>query len=169
MGNGKKPHGKRKGREAASGNLPHEYVFPSEPGRNAHLQIAEYEQLMALIRHYGNVRFATLTLAVAICGGLLAILFGEHVCLPKRIITALPLVGALATGVCWIIEVSAALAWRHCAQRAAKLEGGQIGFRIHSTMPGAPTFNLLPTTYMVSVLYLTTIGFWIWVFALLRG
>jgi hypothetical protein len=131
--------------------------------------MAEYEHLLALIRHYGNVRFATLTLGVAICGGLLAILFGDGTSLPRQIATALPLIGAVATGVCWITEVSAALAWRHCAQRAARIEGGQVGFKIHSTMPGAPNFNWLPTTYCVSILYVVVIGFWASVFCFLRG
>ncbi len=121
----------------------------------------EYKELMELLRHYGNVRFATLTLFSAVVAGLLAISYGSSTNVPKTIKLFLEVGGLIATIVFWIMEVVAALIGRHCMRRAAELEG-HLGFRILSTMRGAPRFHWLPTTYVVSVLYLASLGFWVY-------
>ena len=117
---------------------------------------------MELIRYYGNVRFATLTLFAAVVGGLLAISYASSTPLPKAIKTLLEVGGVIVTAVFWIMELSAVFVWIHFAQRAAELESTHLEFRILSTMRGAPRFHFLPTTYAVSALYLASLLFWIY-------
>lgn len=115
---------------------------------------------MELYRHYGNVRFATLTLFSGVVGGLLAISYGLSGSLPKNTRILLDVGGLLATGTFWVMEISAVLVWLHCVRRAAELEINHLGFRILSTMRDAPRFRILPTTVAVSAFYLAAAIFW---------
>jgi hypothetical protein len=99
-----------------------------------------YDELMELIRYYGNIRFATLTLFAAVVAGLLAISYTSGTLLPKTIKTLLEVGGLVATAAFWIMELSAVFVWIHCARRASELETAHLQFRILSTMRGAPRF-----------------------------
>ena len=122
----------------------------------------EYDELMELIRYYGNIRFATLTLFAAAVAGLLAISYASSTAPPKNIKTLLGVGGLVATAAFWIMELSALFVWIHCARRASKLETEHLHFHILSTMRGAPRFYFLPTTYAVSGLYLASLLFWVY-------
>jgi hypothetical protein len=115
----------------------------------------EYAELMQMLRFYGNMRFAVLTVFAALTGGLVAFLGKAAV--PLQVMR---IGGLIVVLVCWIGEISAVFVWGHFAKRAAKLEES-LDYQMYSTMPGAPHFRFLPTTYAIWLLYLLVALFWL--------
>lgn len=120
----------------------------------------EYSELMQMLRFYGNMRFALLTVFAALTGGLLAFLGKAETASSAVPLQAMRIGGLIVALVCWVGEVSAVFVWSHFAKRAAALED-VLGYRMYSTMPGAPHFRFLPTTYAVWLLYLLVGVFWL--------
>jgi len=117
----------------------------------------EYLDASTNVRHHGTLRFAQLTLFVAITGGLLNGFFaqntpGRH---GKLVLELLGLVAALAF---FIIEVRTARYWLHYRSRAEYLEA-RLGYEQYSTLPKGKW--KLTAQNATRALYLVTILFWI--------
>ncbi len=120
----------------------------------------EYSGLMEYMRFYGNVRFATLTVFAALTRGILTFIFKRESHLTPLLQFVLKIIGIFITLTFWIAEVSAVILWRHFAKRAIALEN-PLSYKVFSTIPGAPHFWFMPTTYSVSFLYFSVLVFWL--------
>src|SRR5262249_47924993 len=93
------------------------------------------------LRFYANQKMAETTIFIAIRGGLLTALFNLDAIKPPHAPLALKLCGIASSLAFLLILESTHYAWFHLATRAAVLER-TLGFKLWSSMPGAPDFNL---------------------------
>jgi hypothetical protein len=82
----------------------------------------EYLDLSQNIRHYGNLRFAQLTLFAAITAGLVKVAIENAHEWPVPLRTALYTAGALVAASFWVMEERGADYWHHFRRRADKIE-----------------------------------------------
>jgi hypothetical protein len=122
---------------------------------------SEYGELMQLVRFYGNVRFAALSVFMALTGALLVIVFKSTPPLSPEITTVMETGGALVALIFWVTEESAAYIAIRFMRRAAGLEK-TLGYQIFSALPGAPRFPYRPTVVAMRLQYLLTFAFWSW-------
>ena len=117
----------------------------------------EYKDLSENMRHYANMRFAQLTIFVALTGGLIAVLFNKDSLpsLPTK--NVLKVVGIFIAVMFWIMEERAADYWHHFRKRAVELED-LLGYRQYK---GRPTRRLLTATNASRAIYGGVIVFWI--------
>ena len=119
----------------------------------------EYSDLSTNMRHYGNMRFAQLTIFIAITGALLKFRFESNSSLPCVIKQLVALGGLIISVVFLIMEISSSYLWAHFARRAAELET-RLGYYQYSTLLGAPKFNVRPSTWAIGILFLFVLFFW---------
>ena len=131
---------------------------------NTRPPIDEYKDLSENMRHYGNMRFAQLTIFIAITGGLLAVIFGNKNPSPNHII--IPLIGISIAIMFWIMEERAADYWQTFKKRAVVLEI-KLGFQQYSIRPKARFWDKLTATNASRAIYGLSILFWIHYFILL--
>ena len=121
----------------------------------------EYSDLTANMRHYANMRFAQLTIFIAITAALLKFLFDSNSPLQFTIREVLTWGGFLISLVFWAMEISSTYMWRHFARRAVVLEV-KLGYRQYSTLPTAPKFTFIGlATWAVEFLFLVVSIFWL--------
>jgi hypothetical protein len=116
----------------------------------------EYLDASANMRAYGNMRFAQLTLYVAITAGLLKLLFtsGPQItCATSRIVA---LGGCLATIAFGVMEERSSDYWHHFRRRAVDLER-ELGYKQHTA---APSRKVISATNAVRMLYIIMLAFW---------
>ena len=121
----------------------------------------EYMDVSANMRQYGNMRFAQLTLFIAVIAGLLVILFESDPPLDSSVRYVLKFGGLIITIVFWIMEERATSYWDHYRNRAVELEK-QLGYKQYSTRP---TRGFFSATNAVRVLY--SFMFLLWVITLI--
>ena len=121
----------------------------------------EYLDLSANMRHYGNMRFAQLTIFIAITAALLRFLFGSNSSLPCTTKQLLTWGGLVITVTFLIMEITCTYLWTRFAKRAAELET-KLGYRQYSTLPGAPNFRTIrPSTWAIGFFFLFALTFWL--------
>lgn len=121
----------------------------------------EYQEATSIMRHAGTLQLAALTAFVAITGGLLALIYVTTNSMPNQIKLAIKYGGLLISLLFLLIGVSNSFFWGHFARRACKLEGN-LNYKLYSTLPGAPKFNLIrPTRTAIWFLYIATAIFWL--------
>jgi len=116
----------------------------------------EYLDVSANLRHYGSMRFALLTLFLAIIGGLLVSVFGDQVQPPVAVRTILRVGGALSSVAFLVMEQRACRYWRAFRQRAVELEK-ELGFKQYSSCPKQ---GVVSSTNAVRLFYILVGLFW---------
>lgn len=119
--------------------------------------VVEYKDLSDNMRHYGNMRFAQLTIFVAITGGLLAVISNEKSALLPIHKTILKVVGLCIAVTFWIMEERAADYWHHFRKRAEMLEES-LGYEQYR---GRPEKRLLTATNATRTIFVGIIVLWL--------
>lgn len=117
----------------------------------------EYKDVSANMRQYGNMRFAQLTLFIALTASLLMGLFTSNPALSFLVRFVLKIGGLITTVVFWIMEERAADYWHHFRRRAVDLEK-QLGYKQYSTRPAR---TIVTATNAVRVFYSFMFLFWV--------
>jgi hypothetical protein len=102
----------------------------------------EYKDLSDNMRHYGNMRFAQLTLYFALTAGLVTALFTVDPPLSVSMRLVLKIIGALASASFGVMEERAADYWHHFRRRAVEIEKS-LGYKQYTD---SPTAKLLSAT-----------------------
>jgi hypothetical protein len=117
----------------------------------------EYLDASENVRHWSNLRFAQLTVFIAVTAGLTATLFQAQTPLSPSIRLVTKLAGLLIVAVFWITEERTMMYWRNFVRRAAVLEQ-ELGFQQYSMRPKEGTVS---SANAVRVLFLLLVIFWI--------
>lgn len=117
----------------------------------------EYKDLSDNMRHYANMRFAQLTIFVALTGGLIIVLFSKDAPDSPLAKAILKVAGIFIAAMFWIMEERAADYWHHFRKRAVELED-LLGYRQYKDRP---TRRLLTATDASRAIYAGAIVFWI--------
>lgn len=119
--------------------------------------VDEYVDVSNNLRFYGNMRFAQLTLFLALTGSLCTLAFvGAH-SLPAIGQAALKVLGAVSGLVFAFLDIRAAGYWHHYKSRATQLEV-TLGFKQYTTLPRR---GCLTATNAVLLLYALIVLSWI--------
>jgi len=121
------------------------------------VHLEEYKDLSSNMRQYANMRFAQLTLFIAMTAGLLNLLFGSNHTTSDPLRDVLKGIGILITVVFWIMEERAVGYWNHFRHRAVELER-ELGFRQYSTRPER---TLIRSSNAARLLYGAIMAFWL--------
>lgn len=117
----------------------------------------EYLDASENVRHWSNLRFAQLTVFIAITAGLTAALFQPGLFLPLTMRFVTRIAGLLVVAVFWITEERTMMYWRNFVRRAADLEK-ELGFQQYSVRPKE---GIICSANAVRVLFLMLFIFWI--------
>jgi len=115
----------------------------------------EYEDVSNNLRQYTGMRFAQMTLFVAITGGLVSI--------PKDgspfswLWVIVGVFGVISGGIFWVLEERAVDYWHHFMRRALELEK-ELGYRQYT---GRPERDYVTATNATRLLHAILIVFWI--------
>jgi hypothetical protein len=115
----------------------------------------EYKSASENIRWYSNMRFAQMTVFMAVTAAILSKVFSLGTGLPAFVGPALKIGGILSALIFGYMEIRADDYWSHYMKRAVELEDG-LGFKQYSTRP----IRKLRTTLTVRIFYLAIIVFW---------
>jgi len=119
----------------------------------------EYVELCNNLRHYSNLRFAELTICLAVTAVLINFVYSNN--LPLSAKTLFEIAGCIVTVLFWAADISDMFLWTCYIRRAAKMESS-LGYNQYSSLPGAPAFLLIrPATLAIWLFYLGLIVFWI--------
>lgn len=91
----------------------------------------EYKEIGANLRQYGNMRFAQLTLFVAVSGGLLAANFSKNIDLSVCQKLVVEFFGLLLAVAFWVMEERSTDAWNRYFSRALQIER-ELGMQQYS-------------------------------------
>ncbi|WP_162085244.1 hypothetical protein [Sulfuriferula nivalis] len=94
---------------------------PSPPHQIS-IFLEEYKEVGANLRQYGNMRFAQLTLFVAVTGGLLAANFSKDIGLSACQKLAVAFFGLLISMAFWVMEERSTDWWNRYYKRAEQIE-----------------------------------------------
>jgi hypothetical protein len=117
----------------------------------------EYKDLSDNMRHYGNLRFAQLTIFIASTAALLNATLTSSLPFTTESRFLLKIGGVITTIVFWVIEERAADYWHHFRRRAVELEK-QLGYQQYTTRP---TRTFITATNAVRLFYASILVFWI--------
>jgi dipeptide/tripeptide permease len=117
----------------------------------------EYKDLSDNMRHYANMRFAQLTIFVALTGALIVVNFSKDAPDSHLAKTVLKVAGIFIATMFWIMEERAADYWHHFRKRAVELED-LLGYRQYKDRP---TRRFLTATNASRAIYVGVIVFWI--------
>jgi hypothetical protein len=118
----------------------------------------EYLDASENMRTFMNIRFAQLTLFVAITAALLTVLLrGSEASLPEALALALKLGGVLSVIIFAVMEERGSDYFHHYKTRAIALEA-QLGFQQYSTRPQR---RIVTATNAVRLLFLASGLFWV--------
>jgi len=119
----------------------------------------EYIELNANLRHYGNIRFAQLTVFLAITAGLVTCVFTFNLSEPAKLLFKIG--GVIISVLFWIVDISDMYLWTKFIRRAAELEGS-LNYKQYSGLPGSPKFDRVrPATLAIWCFYLLVFLFWL--------
>ena len=116
----------------------------------------EYKDVGDNMRQYGNMRFAQLTLFIAVTAGLLSVLFRSDPPLLSLVRYILKIGGLIITFVFLIMEERSTSYWNHYKKRAVELEK-QLGYKQYLTRPAG---GFISATNAVRLLFLFMFLFW---------
>ncbi|SYZ71981.1 membrane hypothetical protein [Candidatus Zixiibacteriota bacterium] len=118
---------------------------------------SEYKDASDNIRHFQTVRFAQLTIFIAINVGLITALYGKPT--PPPLVTCIILksAGIVVSVLYWILQERTMLYWYHFMHRAVQLEE-ELGFKQYSTRPPA---GWITGSNAVRLIYFAIILFWL--------
>lgn len=116
----------------------------------------EYNSLNDNMRWYSNIRFAQLTLFVAMTAGLLTVIAPSDPPFSHTVTVVLKIGGCLTVIFFWIMEERAAEYWRHFMRRAVELEK-ELGYKQYSTRPQ----HKVNTTHVFRVFFSSMLLMWI--------
>lgn len=118
----------------------------------------EYIDASNNARLFQTVRFAQLTIFMALTGGLLAVTFSKIAAPTEPLAAAMLKVGGiLVTLLFWVLHERTMLYWRHFVARASELEA-ELGFRQYSSRPPA---GLISGNNTMRALYVAMAVFWV--------
>ena len=117
----------------------------------------EYLDVSANMRHFGNMRFAELTLFIASLAGFLAIIFRTDSALEPDIRLILKLGGLSLTITFFIMEERIKDYWICHKERAVELEK-KLGFKQYSI---SPPRRIITATNAIRMLFIFIIFLWI--------
>ena len=123
----------------------------------------EYLDASANQRQFMTMRFAQLTVFLAISGFLVNILFSESIVLPKYGDVVLKAGGLIVALLFWVHQERTMAYWNHFVQRAAELEK-ELGFSQYRSRPSAgliSSFNAMRAFFAILVLFWISTFFWI--------
>jgi len=100
----------------------------------------EYMDASSNVRHWSTLRFAQLTIYIALMGGLLNIIYGKSGSLSIQAGILLKIAGLLLTLLFWNLQERTMLYWYNFVRRAAELEE-TLGFSQYSNRPKAGVFS----------------------------
>jgi hypothetical protein len=123
----------------------------------------EYLDASANQRQFQTLRFAQITVFIAITGFLINLLFNASIPVPTLERLALKTGGLLVTFLFWIHQERVMAYWNHFVQRAAELEK-ELGFRQYSTRPRAgivSSFKAMRLFFIVFALFWTVALVWL--------
>jgi hypothetical protein len=116
----------------------------------------EYLDICETIRHFGNIRFAQMTLFLAITAGMLTVVFqNETISLLASM--SLKIGGMIIALLFWTMDARAMTYWHHFRERAIVLEE-TLGFQQWSHSPAT---KFISTTNAIQILYSVVIIFWV--------
>jgi membrane associated rhomboid family serine protease len=123
----------------------------------------EYLDASNNMRHYGNMRFALLTLFSALTAGVITVLFKDGNPVSGLYTTALKLIGFVVTVAFFIMELRATEMFNHYCTRAKELDQ-MLGSTQHITRPDAGLLGvrILSAQYATNVLYISVAAFWLY-------
>ena len=108
----------------------------------------EYRDLSDNMRHYANMRFAQLTLYIAVSAGIATAVFLTNPELRSSLRTVLKLVGIVVAIAFGVMEERAVTYWRRYHRRAVDLEK-ELGYAQYQS---SPTATVLSATNSARVL-----------------
>lgn len=119
--------------------------------------VKEYLGATNNIHHWQTIRFAQLTIFMAITAGLLNALLGKGSPLPVFAGLSVKVAGLVITALYLVLQERTMLYWRHFVARAAELEG-DLGYRQYSTRPPAGLFS---SSNAMRLFFLVLALFWL--------
>ncbi|HSR33295.1 MAG TPA: hypothetical protein VLY63_22245, partial [Anaerolineae bacterium] len=96
----------------------------------------EYLDASDNIRHWNTLRFAELTIYIALTGALLNAILGKSPPLPPLVSAPAKIAGLVVTVLFFVLQERTMLYWYSFIHRAAELEK-ELGFQQYSTRPPA--------------------------------
>jgi hypothetical protein len=130
---------------------PEEYEMDNE-----HLRV-EYLDASNNIRHFQTVRFAQLTIIMAITAGLLNVLYIKPESLTIFTSASIKSAGLLISLLYWVLQERTMRYWNHFVKRAADLEK-ELGFGQYSQRPRA---GLITSANAIRLFFLLLTLFWV--------
>jgi hypothetical protein len=115
----------------------------------------EYLDASNNVRHWSTLRFAQLTIYVALTAGLLNVLFIRGAGSPRTSL-AIELAGLVVTAVYWLLQERTMHYWYAFVRRAAELEPA-LGYTQYSHRPRA---GVVSSANAVRVLFAVMLLFW---------
>jgi len=115
----------------------------------------EYEDVSNNLRQYTGMRFAQMTLFVAITGGLVSMLKDGSPFSWLWVIIGV--FGVISGGIFWVLEERSVDYWHHFMRRALELEK-ELGYRQYT---GRPKRDYVSATNATRLLHAILIVFWI--------
>ncbi len=120
----------------------------------------EYTEVNINIRHYSNLRFAQLTIFLALTGGLVSVIFTKLTNEQATLKNCLEFAGVFTTIMFWLIEESATKKWMAFKKRGDELEK-ILGYKQLTEFPRS---RFLSATNATRMLYIGITVFWTIVF-----
>jgi hypothetical protein len=122
----------------------------------------EYLDVSDNIRHWNTLRFAELTIYIALTGALLNTIIGKSPPLPPAVSIPAKIAGVLVTILFFVLQERTMLYWYNFVDRAAELEK-ELGFQQYSSRPRARIItgrNAMRLFFLFMVLFWVTSLFW---------
>jgi hypothetical protein len=117
----------------------------------------EYKDVSDNIRLFQNIRFAQLTVFIAVSATLIGVVFSSPSAISPPLMLLLKLGGLLVTVLFWVLMERTMLYWRHFVSRAAELEE-LLGYKQYSTAPQA---GLITGTNAIRGFFIVVCLLWI--------
>ncbi len=136
-------------------------MVPTIENERKFAAIEEYKEAGANLRHYGNMRFAKLTLLAAVSGGLFTALISKDPCLTESQKILLACLGLLFSSALWVMEERSNQWWQRFLNRAIALEK-----EIDANQFTPPKQGCLSATVAVRIVYLALVLIWLSILAM---
>ncbi len=122
----------------------------------------EYLDASDNIRHWNTLRFAELTIYIALTGALLNAIVGKSPPLPPVVSAPAKVAGILVTILFFVLHERTMLYWYNFVERAAELEK-ELGFQQYSSRPRAGIItgrNAMRLFFLIMALFWVISLFW---------
>jgi hypothetical protein len=122
----------------------------------------EYLDVSDNIRHWNTLRFAELTIYIALTGAMLNAITGNSPPLPTLVSAQAKIAGLAVTILFLVLQERTMLYWYSFIQRAAELEK-ELGFQQYSSRPPAGIItgrNAMRVFFLIMVLFWFISLFW---------